>query len=60
MKIFLAGATGATGRPLIVRLLTPGHDVTGITSSERGLAILREVGAQGVSSLMRSMPRQSA
>jgi 2-alkyl-3-oxoalkanoate reductase len=48
MKIFLAGATGAIGRPLIVRLLVQGHDVTGMTSSERGLAILREVGAQGV------------
>ena len=48
MKIFLAGATGAIGRPLIVRLLARGHDVTGMTSSERGLAILRELGAQGV------------
>jgi nucleoside-diphosphate-sugar epimerase len=48
MKIFLAGATGAIGRPLIVRLLAKGHHVTGMTSSERGLAILREVGAQGV------------
>jgi nucleoside-diphosphate-sugar epimerase len=48
MKVFLAGATGAIGRPLIVRLLAHGHDVTGMTSSERGLAILTEVGAQGV------------
>src|SRR5262244_2181415 len=48
MKVFLAGATGAIGRPLIVRLLSQGHDVTGMTSSERGLSILREFGAQGV------------
>jgi nucleoside-diphosphate-sugar epimerase len=48
MKVFLAGATGAIGRPLIVRLLAQGHDVMGMTSSERGLAIVREVRAKGV------------
>ena len=48
MKIFLAGATGAVGWPLIARLLAHGHRVTGMTSSERGLAILGELGAQGV------------
>jgi 2-alkyl-3-oxoalkanoate reductase len=48
MKIFVAGATGAIGRPLIARLLALGHHVTGMTSSDRGLAILREIGAQGV------------
>jgi nucleoside-diphosphate-sugar epimerase len=48
MKIFLAGATGAIGRPLIARLLAQGHQVTGMTSSDRGLAILGQLGAQGV------------
>jgi nucleoside-diphosphate-sugar epimerase len=48
MKIFLAGATGAIGRPLIAQLLTHGHQVTAMTSSDRGLAILGELGAQGV------------
>lgn len=48
MKIFLAGATGAIGRPLIARLLAMGHRVIGMTSSERGLGILGEIGAQGV------------
>ena len=48
MKVFLAGATGAIGRPLIARLLAQGHDVTGMTSSERGLEILRQAGAKGV------------
>ena len=48
MKIFLAGATGAIGRPLIVSLLTRGHDVTGMTSSQRGLAILEQLGAKRV------------
>jgi nucleoside-diphosphate-sugar epimerase len=48
MKIVLAGATGAIGRPLIARLLAHGHQVTGMTSSGRGLAILEELKAQGV------------
>jgi nucleoside-diphosphate-sugar epimerase len=48
MKIFLAGATGAIGRPLIARLLMQGHQVVGMTSSERGLARLRESAADGV------------
>ena len=48
MNIFLAGATGAIGRPLIARLLAQGHQVTGMTSSERGLAILGKIGAHGV------------
>jgi 2-alkyl-3-oxoalkanoate reductase len=48
MKILLAGATGAIGLPLITRLLAQGRHVVGMTSSERGLATLRELGAQGV------------
>ncbi|HLH44687.1 MAG TPA: NAD(P)-dependent oxidoreductase [Bryobacteraceae bacterium] len=48
MKIFLAGATGAIGRPLTMRLLAQGHDITGMTSSERGLAMLKALGAKGV------------
>jgi nucleoside-diphosphate-sugar epimerase len=48
MKIFLAGATGAIGRPLIAQLLTHGHHVTAMTSSDRGLAILKNLGAQAV------------
>jgi 2-alkyl-3-oxoalkanoate reductase len=48
MRIFLAGATGAIGRPLIARLLARGHRVVGMTSSVRGLAILRENGADGL------------
>jgi 2-alkyl-3-oxoalkanoate reductase len=48
MKILLAGATGAIGRPLIARLVALGHDVTGMTSSQRGLTLLREFGAQAV------------
>jgi len=48
MKVFIAGATGAIGHPLISRLVAAGHDVVGMTSSERGLQTLREAGAEGV------------
>ena len=48
MKVFIAGATGAIGQPLISRLVVAGHDVVGMTSSERGLQTLREAGAEGV------------
>jgi nucleoside-diphosphate-sugar epimerase len=44
MKISIAGATGAIGHPLISRLVAAGHDVIGMTSSERGLQTLREAG----------------
>jgi nucleoside-diphosphate-sugar epimerase len=33
MKIFVAGATGAVGRPLIARLLSEGHSVVALTRS---------------------------
>ena len=32
MKVFIAGATGAIGQPLISRLVVAGHDVVGMTS----------------------------
>ena len=48
MKILIAGASGAIGRSLISRLVAAGHDVVGITSSERGLQTVKENGAEGV------------
>ena len=48
MRVFIAGATGAIGHPLISHLIAAGHDVVGMTSSERGLQTLREAGAKGV------------
>jgi nucleoside-diphosphate-sugar epimerase len=45
MKVFMAGATGAIGRPLISRLVAAEHEVVGMTSAERGLQTLREAGA---------------
>ena len=41
MRIFIAGATGAVGQPLVRRLVAAGHDVTGMTRTERKAAVLR-------------------
>jgi nucleoside-diphosphate-sugar epimerase len=46
MKVFVAGATGAIGLPLVRALCTLGHDVIGMTRSKRGIDRLREVGAE--------------
>ena len=48
MKVFVAGATGAIGRPLVSALIAAGHDVVGMTSSAHGLKTLEQGGAQGV------------
>ena len=40
MKVFLAGATGAIGRPLLDRLQAEGHDVTALTRSPERAAVL--------------------
>jgi 2-alkyl-3-oxoalkanoate reductase len=48
MKVFVAGAGGAIGRPLVPRLVEAGHRVTGTTrSAERGEEI-RALGADPV------------
>lgn len=48
MRIFLAGATGAIGRPLLRRLVEAGHEVSAMTRvAERGEA-LRAAGARAV------------
>jgi 2-alkyl-3-oxoalkanoate reductase len=48
MKVFLAGASGALGRPLVPRLLAAGHEVTGMTRSEENAEQIRAAGAQAV------------
>lgn len=45
MKIFIAGATGAVGLPVVRTLITLGHEVTGTTRAGSGVDRLREVGA---------------
>jgi nucleoside-diphosphate-sugar epimerase len=48
MRVFVAGATGAIGRPLLPRLVAAGHEVTGMTRSEEKAAGVREAGAHAV------------
>ncbi|MBZ7927740.1 NAD(P)-dependent oxidoreductase [Ensifer adhaerens] len=45
MNIFVAGATGAVGLPLVRALCARGHEVTGTTRTGSGADALREVGA---------------
>ena len=45
MRVFVAGATGAVGRPLVRRLVADGHEVTGMTRSEDRAAHVRAQGA---------------
>ena len=48
MNIFVAGATGALGRPLVAQLVSNGHEVTGMTRSESKQDLLRGLGARPV------------
>jgi uncharacterized protein YbjT (DUF2867 family) len=44
MRVFVAGATGAIGRPLVRQLIAAGHEVVGMTRSRPEL--VRELGAE--------------
>jgi 2-alkyl-3-oxoalkanoate reductase len=46
MRVFLAGASGAIGRPLVPRLLAAGHELTGMTRSEEHAEQIRAAGAR--------------
>jgi nucleoside-diphosphate-sugar epimerase len=48
MRVFVAGASGAVGRRLVPMLLARGHQVTGTTTSDRGIALLQGLGADAV------------
>jgi nucleoside-diphosphate-sugar epimerase len=48
MKIFVAGATGALGRPLVRQLAARDHEVVGMTRSESKQELLRDLGARPV------------
>jgi nucleoside-diphosphate-sugar epimerase len=48
MRVLLAGATGALGRPLTRALLDAGHEVVGITRTPSGLHQLRAQGIEAV------------
>ena len=48
MKVFVAGASGAIGRPLMRQLVAAGHEVTGMTRREERAAEIRAAGASAV------------
>jgi nucleoside-diphosphate-sugar epimerase len=48
VKVFVAGATGAIGRPLIKRLLLAGHTTFGMVRSQDSSASLSGLGAEPV------------
>jgi nucleoside-diphosphate-sugar epimerase len=45
MNVFIAGASGAIGRPLVAELVRRGHTVTGMTASDAGAKTLTDLGA---------------
>jgi 2-alkyl-3-oxoalkanoate reductase len=48
VRVFVAGASGAIGRPLVRQLIAAGHEVTGMTRREEKAAELRAAGAEAV------------
>jgi 2-alkyl-3-oxoalkanoate reductase len=48
VRVFVAGASGAIGRPLVPQLIAAGHEVTGMTRSDERAAAIRDAGANAV------------
>ncbi len=46
MKVFVAGGTGAIGRPLVGQLTAAGHDVVATTRSAEGAEVIHGLGAE--------------
>ena len=46
MKIFIAGATGAVGRPLVSACIKAGHAVIGLTRTPARAQLIRAMGAE--------------
>ena len=46
MRVFIAGGTGAIGRPLVDQLRAAGHEVTVMTRSDARAATLRSRGVE--------------
>jgi 2-alkyl-3-oxoalkanoate reductase len=46
VRVFVAGASGAIGRPLLPKLVQAGHEVTGTTRSEERAEGIRAAGAR--------------
>src|SRR3954469_25138843 len=45
MNVFVAGASGGTGRPLVAGVVARGHAVTGMARSDAGATALADLGA---------------
>jgi hypothetical protein len=48
VKVFVAGASGAVGKPIVRELIERGHDVVAMTSSESKRPLLEQLGAFAV------------
>jgi 2-alkyl-3-oxoalkanoate reductase len=48
MKVFVTGATGAIGRPLVAELLDRGHEVAAMTRSAERARSLADAGVEAV------------
>ena len=48
MRVLIAGATGAIGRPLVRRLRTNRHEVFALARSPDSASALKEIGAQAI------------
>ena len=48
MKVFVAGASGVIGRPLVRQLVGAGYEVVGMTSREGGKAAIEQAGGSPV------------
>jgi nucleoside-diphosphate-sugar epimerase len=48
MRVFVAGASGVIGRPLVRRLVAAGHEVTGMTRRQERAGEIRAAGAEAV------------
>lgn len=48
MRVFVAGASGAIGKPLVRQLLAAGHEVTGMTRRQERAEEIRAAGAEAV------------
>jgi nucleoside-diphosphate-sugar epimerase len=48
MKVFVAGAAGTLGRPLVRALVARGHEVTGLTRSPARCSLIQSDGARAV------------
>ncbi len=46
MRIFVAGASGVVGRPLVAQLIAAGHEVTGMTRHDDRADAIRAAGAK--------------